>query len=73
MDKKSGDTSKITSDTGGITVAEIGLLFVMAIAGGIVALFGFFGMINKRVSEPKRELQKRVEQLEEEVRELKNK
>ncbi|WP_199868475.1 hypothetical protein [Virgibacillus senegalensis] len=52
-------------------MVEIGLLFIMAFAGGIVALFGFIGMFNKRNSEPERELLERVEQLEEEIRQLK--
>lgn len=51
---------------------DIGLLFFMAFAGGIVAIIGFFFIVSQRITEPRKELQRKIEHLEEEVRELKN-
>ncbi|WP_179295457.1 hypothetical protein [Bacillus sp. FJAT-45350] len=52
---------------------DIILFFIIAFAGGIIALVGFITIIGRRISEPKRELQQKVDKLENEVRQLKNK
>lgn len=51
---------------------DIALLFIMALAGGIVAIIGIFVILGQKISEPKRELQQKIDNLEEEVRKLKN-
>jgi chaperonin cofactor prefoldin len=55
-----------------IFLFDIGLLFFMAFAGGIVAIVGFFFIVSQRMSEPRKELEQRVEHLEDEIKELKN-
>ena len=51
---------------------DIALLFIMAFAGGIVPIIGFFVILGRRISEPRKELQQKIDNLEEKVRKLKN-
>ncbi|MCM3412679.1 hypothetical protein [Metabacillus litoralis] len=51
---------------------DITFLFIMAFAGGIIAIIGILVILGRRITEPKKELQQKVENLEEEVRKLKN-
>lgn len=51
---------------------DIALLFIMALAGGIVAVIGFIIILGQRISKPKRELQQKIDKLEEEIQELKS-
>jgi len=51
---------------------DITFLFIMAFAGGIVAIFGIFTILGRKIAEPKKKLQQKVENLEDEVRKLKN-
>jgi hypothetical protein len=52
---------------------DLWIFFGIAIAGGIVALLGFFVLIAKRVTEPTRALYQRIETLEKEIDDLKSK
>jgi hypothetical protein len=52
---------------------DVKLIFFMAFIGLIVAIVGFIFIINERISAPRKDLQKRIRHLEEEVRDLKNK
>ncbi|WP_179891172.1 hypothetical protein [Bacillus sp. AFS017274] len=51
---------------------DVALLFIIAFAGGIIAIIGFFVILGRRISEPKKALQQRIDKLEEEVQILKN-
>ncbi|MGE6614063.1 hypothetical protein ACQKFG_26855 [Peribacillus sp. NPDC076916] len=51
---------------------DVALLFIIAFAGGIIAIIGFFVILTRRISEPKKVLQQRIGNLEEEVCKLKN-
>lgn len=51
---------------------DIALLFIIALVGGIVAIIGTFVLLGQRITAPKKELQQKIENLEEEVRKLKN-
>ncbi|WP_176222280.1 hypothetical protein [Tuberibacillus sp. Marseille-P3662] len=51
---------------------DIWLLFLMAFAGGLIALISFITILGRKIAEPKDELQKKVQGLEEEVERLKN-
>ncbi|WP_176474873.1 hypothetical protein [Peribacillus simplex] len=51
---------------------DVAMLFIIAIAGGIIAIIGFFVILGRRISEPKKALQQRIDNLEEEVWKLKN-
>lgn len=52
---------------------DIALILIIASAGGIIAITGFFVILARKIVEPKRVLQKKIEKLEDEVRILKNK
>ncbi|MDQ0232612.1 hypothetical protein [Metabacillus malikii] len=51
---------------------DITFLFIMAFAGGTIAIIGISVILGRRITEPKKELQQKVKNLEEEVRKLKN-
>ena len=51
---------------------DIALILIIATAGGVIAIIGFLVIVSRRILEPKKELQQRIDQLEEEVRMLKN-
>lgn len=51
---------------------DVALLFIIAFAGGIIAIIGFFVILGRMISEPKKVLQQRIDKLEEEVWKLKN-
>ena len=51
---------------------DIVFLLIIAFAGGIVALIGFLVILGRRISEPKKELLQKIDNLEEEVRKLQN-
>lgn len=51
---------------------DITFLIIMAIAGGIVAIIGILSILGRKITEPKKELQQKVKNLEEEIRKLKN-
>ncbi|WP_185819487.1 hypothetical protein [Salibacterium salarium] len=51
---------------------DVMLLFIVAFTGGIVAIVGFFTILSRRISEPRKELQQKVDNLEKEVQELRN-
>ena len=57
--------------SGVVVDLDIALLFMIAFAGGIIAISGFVVMLGRRISEPKREWQDKIDQLEEEIRKLK--
>ncbi|MCP1155511.1 hypothetical protein NKS27_24410 [Peribacillus frigoritolerans] len=52
---------------------DITLILFMAFAGGIIAITGFSVILGGRVLEPKKALQQRIANLEEDVWKLKNK
>jgi len=62
----------LTFKFGVVLMFDITFLFIMAFAGGIVAIIGILAIFGRRITEPKKELQQKVENLEEEVRKLKN-
>lgn len=47
------------------------LLFIIAIAGGIVSLIGFVVIVGKRMMQPREELKQKIDNLEAEIRKLK--
>ena len=49
---------------------DVLLLFFVAFAGGIVAIAGFFTILSRKISEPRKELQQKVEKLEKEIQEM---
>lgn len=52
---------------------DLMLLFSIAFAGGMIALIGFVILIGRKIFEPKREMQQKIDMLEKEVRSLKEK
>ncbi|SFG14522.1 hypothetical protein SAMN05216353_1252 [Halobacillus alkaliphilus] len=46
---------------------------VVAVVGGVVALLGFLIILGRKVTEPNKELQQKVESLEDEMKRLKEK
>ena len=48
------------------------LLFSIAFAGGIVAVISILVILGRKVTEPNKKLQQKIENLEEEVRKLKS-
>lgn len=51
---------------------DIALILFIASAGGVIAITGFLVILGRRILEPKKELQQKIEKLEEEVQILKN-
>jgi hypothetical protein len=52
---------------------DLFLLFGIAIGGGIIALLGLLAILEKKITEPRKELIKKIETLEHEVYTLKMK
>lgn len=50
---------------------DIAFLLFMAFAGGVVAIIGIFIILGRKVTEPQKELQQKIKNLEEEVQKLK--
>jgi hypothetical protein len=46
---------------------DLFLLFGIAIGGGIIALLGLLAILGKKITEPRKELIKKIETLEHEV------
>ncbi|WP_411739052.1 hypothetical protein [Peribacillus sp. S4] len=51
---------------------DIALILFIASAGGVIAIIGFLVILVRRILEPKKELQQKIDKLEEEVQILKN-
>ncbi len=51
---------------------DIALILFIASAGVVIAITGFFVILGRRILEPKKELQQKIDKLEEEVQILKN-
>ncbi|MFJ7746762.1 hypothetical protein [Peribacillus sp. NPDC097295] len=51
---------------------DIVLILFIASLGGVIAITGFLVILGRRILEPKKELQQKIEKLEEEVQILKN-
>ncbi|MBT2604164.1 hypothetical protein J7E55_14260 [Bacillus sp. ISL-53] len=51
---------------------DIALILIIASAGGVIAITGFLVILGRRILEPKKKLQQKVDKLEEEVQKLKN-
>lgn len=49
---------------------DVLLLFFVAFAGGIVAIAGSFTILSRKISEPRKELQRKVDELEKEIQKL---
>ncbi|MDW7616583.1 hypothetical protein SC499_18040 [Peribacillus simplex] len=43
---------------------DVALLFIIAFAGGIITIIGFFVILGRRISEPKKALQLRIDNLD---------
>lgn len=54
-------------------MGDLLVLFIIAILGGVISLLGFGSIVIRRLKEPKENLEKRVEKLEQEVLNLKTK
>ncbi|MBM7602599.1 putative membrane protein [Metabacillus crassostreae] len=51
---------------------DITFLLIMAFAGGTIAFISILVILGRRITEPKKEIQQKVKNLEEEVQKLKN-
>ncbi|MCY9002823.1 hypothetical protein [Peribacillus frigoritolerans] len=51
---------------------DIALILIIASAGGVIAITGFLVILGRRILEPKKELQQKIDKLEEKIQILKN-
>ncbi|MEC0272299.1 hypothetical protein [Peribacillus frigoritolerans] len=51
---------------------DISLILFIASAGVVIAITGFFVILGRRILEPKKKLQQKIDKLEKEVQILKN-
>ena len=56
-----------------VVILDLVIFGVVAVGGGIVALIGFLVIIGRKITGPNKELQQKVESLENEVKSLKDK
>ena len=57
---------------GVVFMFDIALILIIASVGGVIAITGFLVILGRRILEPKKELQQKIDKLEEEVKILKN-
>ncbi|MFJ8070689.1 hypothetical protein ACIQZD_17295, partial [Peribacillus sp. NPDC096447] len=57
---------------GVVSMFDITLILFIASAGIVIAITGFFVILGRRILEPKKKLQQKIDKLEEEVQILKN-
>lgn len=65
-------TCSIENKIGVVFIFDIALILIIASAGGVIAITGFLVILGRRILEPKKELQQKVDKLEKEVQILKN-
>jgi hypothetical protein len=65
-------TCSIENKIGVVFMFDIALILFIASAGGVIAITGFLVILGRRILEPKKELQQKIDKLEEEVQKLKN-
>jgi hypothetical protein len=65
-------TCNIENKLGVVFMFDIALILIIASAGGVIAITGFLVILGRRILEPKKELQQKIDKLEEEVQILKN-
>lgn len=56
-----------------VVILDLVIFGVVAVVGGVVALLGFLIILGRKVTEPNKELQQKVESLEDEMKRLKEK
>ncbi|MBM7553573.1 hypothetical protein [Thalassobacillus pellis] len=58
---------------GVVFIIDLIIFILIAIGGGIVAFISFFLLLGEKFIQPSRKLQRRIDELEAEVKQLKNK
>ncbi|MYL36908.1 hypothetical protein [Halobacillus litoralis] len=57
---------------GVVVILDLMIFGVVAFVGGLAALIGFLIIIGRRITEPNKDLEQKVERLESEVKRLEN-